>query len=75
MYKILKEFTMKYREGSLAEFTDETAEKILKGGKYIELIPETEEVAPEAEIESTPAEEEVVNSKNIGLEKAERKEK
>lgn len=74
MYKILKEFTMKYREGSLAEFTDETAEKILKGGKYIELIPEPE-VDKKPVDEVIPEKEPVVNSKNIDLEKTEGKEK
>ena len=40
MYKILEEFTMKYRKNSEAVFTEETAEKILKAGKLIEKIEE-----------------------------------
>lgn len=43
MYKILEEFTMKYREGSIATFTEETAKKILKAGKFIEKIEEPKE--------------------------------
>ena len=40
MYRILEEFTMKYREGSVATFTEETAEKIFKAGNFIEKIEE-----------------------------------
>lgn len=48
MYRILEEFTMKYREGSIATFTEETAEKILKAGNFIEKIEEPEEEEKEA---------------------------
>lgn len=48
MYRILEEFTMKYREGSLATFTEETAEKILKAGNFIEKIEEPKEEETEA---------------------------
>lgn len=40
MYNILEEFTMKYRKGSVAVFTEETAGKILKSGAFIEKIEE-----------------------------------
>lgn len=40
MYNILEKFTMKYRKGSVAAFTEETAEKILKAGAFIEEIKE-----------------------------------
>lgn len=48
MYRILEEFTMKYREGSIATFTEETAEKIFKAGNFIEKIEEPEEEKKEA---------------------------
>lgn len=57
MYNILEEFTMKYRKGSVATFTDETAEKILKAGLYIEKIEKPV-------VKTEPKEEKVKKEKN-----------
>ena len=68
MYKILEEFTMKYRKNSEAVFTEETAEKILKAGKFIEKIEEPKKEEVEEKIEKPDkekAEEKIVEEKVI----------
>ena len=71
MYNILEEFTMKYRKDSVAVFTEETAEKILKAGAFIEKIEEPPAINENASLPNENLENEETKGKDAKKEKTE----